>query len=206
MFTCTLITTSYKNEKKTTCIYVTSIYVIIFTGAENHNVQTKGIKSTKEGESLYLSGHVTGVEYHRISPNISYCYIKAIVARQKAQTQAPYSVWIILHKRTGKVENAYCNCPAGLRGHCKHCVSLLHFIVRQIEAGCNKACTSKPQEWHKPHAQGKRVTQPDFVRNLVVKKVTGRFDTTPEDLKKREINQDWHLTLEQFATEKKKHC
>ncbi|CAG2251383.1 unnamed protein product [Mytilus edulis] len=130
--------------------------------AENHNVQTKGIKSTKEGESLYLSGHVTGVEYHRISPNISYCYIKAIVARQKAQTQAPYSVWIILHKRTGKVENAYCNCPAGLRGHCKHCVSLLHFIVRQIEAGCNKACTSKPQEWHKPHAQGKRVTQPDF--------------------------------------------
>ncbi|VDI78586.1 Hypothetical predicted protein [Mytilus galloprovincialis] len=68
--------------------------------AENHNVQTKGIKSTKEGESLYLSGHVTGVEYHRISPNISYCYIKAIVARQKAQTQAPYSVWIILHKRT----------------------------------------------------------------------------------------------------------
>ncbi|CAG2228707.1 unnamed protein product [Mytilus edulis] len=114
--------------------------------AENHNVQTKGIKSTKEGESLYLSGHVTGVEYHRISPNISYCYIKAIVARQNAQTQAPYSVWIILHKRTGKVENAYCNCPAGLRGHCKHCVSLLHFIVRQIEAGCNKACTSKPQE------------------------------------------------------------
>ncbi|ESO96350.1 hypothetical protein LOTGIDRAFT_174873 [Lottia gigantea] len=40
--------------------------------AENHNVLTKGSKSTKEGESLYLSGHVTGVEYHRISPNISY--------------------------------------------------------------------------------------------------------------------------------------
>ncbi|CAG2248560.1 unnamed protein product [Mytilus edulis] len=58
-------------------------------------------------------------------------------------------------------------------------------LFRQIEAGCNKACTSKPQEWHKPHAQGKRVTQPDFVRNLVVKKVTGRFDTTPEDLKKK---------------------
>lgn len=60
----------------------------------------------------------------------------------------------------------------------------------QIETKCNKACTSKPQKWHKPHALGKRVTQSDFVRILVVKKVTGSFDTTPKDLKTGETHLD----------------
>ena len=73
--------------------------------------------------------------------------------------------------------SAYCNCPAGLRGYCKHVLALLHLIVREVEGGCNKACTSKPQIWHKPHKKGKKVTQPDFVKNLVIRKVKGTFDS-----------------------------
>ena len=30
-------------------------------------------------------------------------------------------------------------------------MGLLHFIVRKVEGRCNVACTSKPQELHKPH-------------------------------------------------------
>lgn len=47
-----------------------------------------------------------------------------------------------------------------------------------------------------------KYTVSNFVRNLVVKKVTGRFETTPENLKKEEINLDKNLTLEHFATKK----
>lgn len=135
---------------------------------------------------MYLSDKVTGVQYHRISPNIFYCFITAIVSRQKSQTAAPYSVFVVLQKRTGKVESAYCNCMGGVRGYCKHCAALLHFIVREVAGGCNKTKTGKPQVWHKPHTQGKRINQPDFVRNLSIKKVTGSFETTQEDLIKTE--------------------
>lgn len=68
---------------------------------------------------------------------------------------------------------------------CKDTVNIVSLCciheVRQIEAGSKKACTSKPQKWHKPHVQGKQATQPDFVCNLVVKKVRqGRSDTKGE--------------------------
>ena len=85
----------------------------IWLGSEVHGVKTESSKCLKEGESLYLSGHVTGVQYHRISPNINYCFVRAVVCRQKAVTQDPYCTWVILHKRTGDVESAYCTCPAG---------------------------------------------------------------------------------------------
>lgn len=62
---------------------------------------------------MYLSGKVTGVEYHRVSPNVNYCFVRATVCRQMAETQEPYSVWVILHKVTGKVESGYCGCQAG---------------------------------------------------------------------------------------------
>ena len=153
-----------------------------FAGSKLHGVTTDVAKAMKESESLFLSGHVTGVEYHRISPNLSYCFIRAVIARQKAQTEAPYITWVVLHKHTGNVESAFCECPAGLRGYCKHVIAILHLVVREVEGGCivNKACTSKPQMWHKPHTKGKKVNQPDFVKNLTIRKVKGNFDSSPK--------------------------
>ncbi|XP_070548423.1 uncharacterized protein [Ptychodera flava] len=142
---------------------------------------SQGNIPVKEGESLYLSGHVTGVEYHSISPNLSYCFVRATVGRQKAQTEAPYNIWVVIHKHTGSVKSAYCTCPAGLRGYCKHVTALLHFIVREVEGGSTRACTSRPQEWHKPHKKGKKLHQPDFVKNLAVRKVKGTFSSNITD-------------------------
>ena len=81
-------------------------YLYLYThilGSKIHVVATEGSKSLKEGESLYLSGHVTGVEYHRISPNLNYCFIRATVCRQMAVTQDAYTTLVILHKKTGDV-------------------------------------------------------------------------------------------------------
>ena len=60
-------------------------------------------------------------------------------------------------------------------------MGLLHFIVRKVEGGYNVACTSKPQEWHKPHKKRKKIQQPDFVKNIKFKKIKGSFDSTPSD-------------------------
>ena len=70
-----------------------------------------------------------------------------------------------------------------MRGFCKHVMALLHLIVREVEQGCNVACTSKPQQWHKPKSKGK-IHEPEFIKNLVVHQAKGQFHTTPNDFGK----------------------
>ncbi len=62
-------------------------------------------------------------------------------------------------------------------------MALLHLIVREVEQGCNVACTSKPQQWHKPKSKGK-IHEPEFVKNLVVHQAKGQFHTTTKDFGK----------------------
>ena len=92
-----------------------------------------------------------------------------------------YSVWTIIHKKTGEIASGYCGCPARLRGCCKYVIALLHDVVGQIEKGCNIACTSKPQIWHQPQKQATENSQFKFVVDLKVQKVKGSFDTHNTD-------------------------
>lgn len=62
-------------------------------------------------------------------------------------------------------------------------MALLHLIVREVDQGCNIACTSKPQQWHKPKSKGK-IHEPDFLKNLVLHQAKGQFHTTPNDFEK----------------------
>ena len=55
-------------------------------------------------------------------------------------------------------------------------LALLHLVTREVEAGCNLAVTSKPQQWDKPHKKGHKVHDAEFVRNATIKKVKGLFD------------------------------
>ena len=64
-------------------------------------------------------------------------------------------------------------------------MALLHLIVREVEQGCNIACTSRPQEWHKPKLRGKKIHQPNFIKNVIIHQAKGEFHTTPADLKKK---------------------
>lgn len=119
---------------------------------------------------------MTGVLFNQISANIRYCFIKGIVVPQKAITNTPYVVWVALHKDTGGVESGLCSCRAGLRGFCKHTIALLCYIAHQVESGANKACTSKPQEWHKPPRKGEKIHVPDFSKNFKISRVKGELD------------------------------
>ncbi|KAJ8026675.1 hypothetical protein HOLleu_31581 [Holothuria leucospilota] len=38
---------------------------------------SKGSKTLGLGKGLYLSNHVTDVEFHGVSPNINYCFVRA---------------------------------------------------------------------------------------------------------------------------------
>lgn len=73
-------------------------------------------KSILKGKSLESSGHVFNVECHTISPNIKYikyCFVRGKCVPQEKTHNKPYEPWICLHKESGEVVTAECNCVAG---------------------------------------------------------------------------------------------
>lgn len=62
------------------------------------DVDAERTKALKDGENRLISGHVRNVEMHTISPNLKYCFVKAIVNPAMSRTQEPYRVWVVLHK------------------------------------------------------------------------------------------------------------
>ena len=59
------------------------------------------MKALAEGKSLFVSGHVSGVEYNGISNDVSFCYVRGKVVPQTRITEKPYTVWVCLQGETG---------------------------------------------------------------------------------------------------------
>ena len=70
-------------------------------------------KAILKGKSLESSGHVFDVECHTISPNLKYCFVRGKCVPQERTHNKPYELWICLHKESGEVVTAECNCAAG---------------------------------------------------------------------------------------------
>jgi hypothetical protein len=57
-------------------------------------------------------------------------------------------------------------------------VALLNHIEDGVSRGINKACTSKPQQWHKPKVKGK-LHKPDFAKNFTISSNCATTSDTP---------------------------
>ena len=55
------------------------------------------------GKSLLESGHLTNVMTHVISPTIRYCFVRGLCLPEQKLSNAPYDVWVVLHKDTGNI-------------------------------------------------------------------------------------------------------
>ncbi|XP_033096577.1 uncharacterized protein LOC117100855 isoform X2 [Anneissia japonica] len=117
---------------------------------------------------LFMSGHVRALQYHGISMNISYCFVRGKVVKQQKTTESPYNTWIVLHKETGQVCTAECSCIVGIQATCKHVAGLLFAVVEAVEKGRNMTCTSQKQAWGAVPKKGKALHEPQFVRNIKV--------------------------------------
>jgi len=133
-------------------------------------IQTGGQESLRDGKSLFLSGHVCKAQYHGISGNVSYCFVRADIVRETSLSAVPYIAWVILHKSAGCLTEAYCSCPAGLRGTCKHISAMCHMIINCVVKKQNCSVTSQTQSWGCP---GKKLHEPDFVEIIVIQKFQG---------------------------------
>ena len=74
----------------------------------------KGVfKAQDKGAGLLVSNHLSNVKSHVISQNVRYCFVAAECTPEERLHNAPYNVWVCLHKDTGKVISAECTCIAG---------------------------------------------------------------------------------------------
>ena len=139
---------------------------------KSFGVSANECKALALGKGLVLSGHADVLLYHPISQSINYCFIKTYVVRQTNTREPPHAVWAILQKDSGAVHQAYCTCAGGVGGSCKHVAALLYMVLSFHAKGSHVTCTSKPQKWGKPG----RFHEPDFVRNVPLKKLKKNCD------------------------------
>lgn len=119
-----------------------------------------GPAALAKGKQLCESNHVFDVKEIRSGTD---CNISAAVIRQASVTLEPYIVKLEIGSSTDRqVVKAFCPCPAGIAGVCKHVAAVVHFV--NAEESFSK--TSKAQEWGKPstkeagkrkYAKGRRV-------------------------------------------------
>ena len=88
-------------------------HTILFTGNRKLDISTDGLKSKKEGKSLFLSAKVTESSFHEIDHHLDVCYVMAKVYPQTRINEHPYCVWTLLTKASGEVLNADCHCVSG---------------------------------------------------------------------------------------------
>jgi len=98
--------------------------------------------------------------------------------------------------------NLFCR----VRGSCKHVAGICHHIIAKIAGGENVSVTSREQAWDLPC--GKHQHEPDFLRNIKIKKIKGncqlegkaakgnRFDFDPRALEDRRVKRIEDLDLE----------
>ena len=115
---------------------------------------------------------MTEVAFHPVHANVTRCFVKGLVQPQMKENQAPYSVWVMLVKSSGKVEEAECSCKGGIYGSCKHVAALLEYVLVEVVRGANRTCTEKEMKWHKPK-KGKKT---DFLLEIPAIKVSAKTD------------------------------
>ena len=65
------------------------------------------------------------------------------------------NVYVALKHKTGKVDFAHCDCPAGKSGYCNHVMALLIQLAEYSLSGIERipdeiACTSSARQWGIP--------------------------------------------------------
>ena len=76
-------------------------------------LEENGLKAKVKGSSLLDSHHVVDAEFHTISPNIKYCFVRGRCIPQERTNNKPYEMWVCLKKDDGGVVTAECSCVAG---------------------------------------------------------------------------------------------
>ena len=90
------------------------LFLFLFSGNRRIGLdKTQGQRTLALGKSLYMSGHVRALQYHGISENLSYCFVRGKIIPQQKTSEERYSTWVVLIKDTGHITTGECTCCVG---------------------------------------------------------------------------------------------
>ena len=74
----------------------------------------KLMKDYKQGKaySYFASNWLVEVQYHEITPDSRYCFLKAKCVHSN-EVMAKWNLWIAIVKSTGDITSAWCRCTSG---------------------------------------------------------------------------------------------
>lgn len=83
------------------------------SNVEAYLKETDAGKAYTGGKSLLLSGHLSNIMVHMLSPNVRYCFARSLCLPEQKLSNKPYNVWVILHKDNGCIIDGHCGCAGG---------------------------------------------------------------------------------------------
>ena len=81
----------------------------------NLSITSKALNAYKEGKafSYFDCGWLKEILYHPINGDSRYCFLKALCSPSQHIGNVPHKIWVMIIKKTGEVQSAYCTCFAG---------------------------------------------------------------------------------------------
>ncbi|XP_062585783.1 uncharacterized protein LOC134247430 [Saccostrea cucullata] len=108
-------------------------------------------RSKERGYNFFINGYINALKLFK--SNDTSVDISAKCFRSMRKSEAPHKINMTI--TTSAITESLCTCKAGISGTCSRAVGVLYTIVHYKNMGLTEvpsalACTSLPQQWHKP--------------------------------------------------------
>ena len=116
------LTVGWLNEKdamtKWPPIFHFEIGEYLLKHTKDKNLNKRLLSDYKEGKaySYFDARWLKDVTYHGITDQSNYCYLQSTSVPSQNINSVAHKVWVLVRKKTGDVESAYCTCFAGYIG------------------------------------------------------------------------------------------
>lgn len=84
-----------------------------FSNIDSYLKSNEAGKAYKGVKSLLLSGHLSNVMIHMLSPDVRYCFVRGLCLPEQKFSNSRYNVRVILQKDNGSIINGHCGCAGG---------------------------------------------------------------------------------------------
>ena len=115
--------------------------------------ETAIIKTLERGRKFKNKRYLSADSVYTLNVTVNYFFVKGqCKASMKKEKR---SMEVSIYKRTGKVANGKCSCPAGKSGYCNHVMALLlelaEYALNQLTTIPEEmSCTSRMRQWGVP--------------------------------------------------------
>ena len=162
-----------------TTLYPDIFHFLAFYPSELKSKDLGDYKMTK-AYSYYADGWLKPLDYHPVSEESKYCFLKTTCRPSQKISDVPNKLWVCLPKQDGKVLAGHCSCMADVSQTCNHVAATLFRIEAAVRMGLTSpSCTSTACGW----LPNNKSVEPTKIKDLKLSRGTfGRRGSKQKEL------------------------